>query len=405
MPVTQGVVLVGGLGTRLGELTRTTPKPMIEVGGRPFIEHVLAHLARFGLDDLLLVAGYRGEAFLAAYHSRELFGARIRVVVEPEPMGTAGALRFVAAQLAPTFVMSNGDTFFNTDLAPLLARGGNGRSAILLRRIEDAGRYGQVEIAPDGRVTAFREKASISRSVPALISAGTYLLDRESVLEHVATLPCSIETHVLPRLAAAGALSGVEAGGYFVDMGVPESLAAARQDLDAVRRRPAAFLDRDGTLNLDRGYTHRVEDLQFVDGVLAAIAKLNRAGLYTVVVTNQGGIARGYYGWEQARSFNRALRARLMADGARIDAVYFCPHHPDGSVAELALDCRCRKPAPGLLEQAAREWPIDVTRSFLIGDMPSDVEAAHAFGIPGYRYEGGSLTAVVERALALMPEC
>jgi D-glycero-D-manno-heptose 1,7-bisphosphate phosphatase len=398
--IRQGVILVGGFGTRLGELTRTTPKPMIEVAGRPFVEHVIAHLARFGLDEIVLLAGYRGEAFMSAYADREMFGATTRVFVETEPMGTAGALRLIENRLEPVFLMANGDTFFDADLRPLMSYAARpGISALLLRRVEDASRYGRVRIDTAGRAVAFNEKSPDGGRDGALISAGCYVLDRASVLAAIDTKPCSIETQVIPSLLAAGTLYAVEGQGYFVDMGLPASLTAAREELPGARRRPAAFLDRDGVLNADAGYTHRIEDLRLIEGAAAAVRAINDAGYYAIVVSNQAGIARGYYGEAEARAFNRHLRQRLMAEGARLDAVYFCPHHPEGVVVRYTQVCDCRKPAAGLLQQAALDWPIDKARSFLVGDMPSDVAAAEAFGIRGYRFAGGSLLAIAQKAL------
>jgi D-glycero-D-manno-heptose 1,7-bisphosphate phosphatase len=397
MRARQGVILVGGLGTRLGALTQTTPKPMIEVAGRPFVEHVIAHLARFGLEEILLLAGYRGEAFAVAYAGREMFGASLSVLVEPEPLGTGGALRFASDRLSQRFLLANGDTFFDADLGDLVG-GGDGH-VILLRRIEDASRYGTVEVGDDGLVRSFREKVADATG-PALINAGCYLLGRDQVLSLIERLPCSFETHVLPRLVADGALRAIVREGYFVDMGLPASLEGARVALLECRRKPVVFLDRDGVLNKDAGYTHRVEDLELVQGAAEAVGAINAAGCYAIVVSNQAGIARGYYPESAARAFNRALRERMMDLGARLDAVYFCPHHPQGTVAGLATVCECRKPKPGLLVAAAKDWPIDTSRSFLVGDMASDVEAARAFGIPGHRFEGGNLAAFVGVLLA-----
>lgn len=403
MPIRQAVILVGGLGTRLGEHTRTTPKPMLEVAGRPFIEHVMAQVTRFAIDRVLLLAGFRGEAFRDAYEGRQMFGADVRVAVEPEPLGTGGALRFAAGQLDPAFLLVNGDTFFDADFGPMLRRAEAGEQDawLALRSVDDPSRYGQVIVAGDGRVTDFREKAAaLVEGSPSLINAGAYALDRELVLGLVGAAPCSFEKDVLPRLVAEGRLWAHECDGYFIDIGIPDSLAEARETLERVRRRPVAFLDRDGVLNLDDGYTYRIEDLRLVEDAPAAVRRLNDAGYYTIVVSNQAGIARGYYSEEQARAFNQHLRERLMAEGARIDAVYFCPHHPGGTVADLAVACACRKPEPGMLERAAREWPIEREASFLIGDTASDLEAAHRFGIASFQHHGGSLLATVEAALA-----
>lgn len=170
-------------------------------------------------------------------------------------------------------------------------------------------------------------------------------------------------------------------------------------------RRPAAFLDRDGVLNIDHGYAHRPDQLDWVAGAPQAVRLLNEAGYIVVVVTNQSGVARGYFPEAAVKLFHAAMQEGLEAHGAHIDAFYYCPHHPEGAVRELAIRCRCRKPATGMLEQAARDWPIDPARSFMIGDRDDDVTAAKAFGIRGIKFNSGdqSLVDVVRREIAAQP--
>jgi D-glycero-D-manno-heptose 1,7-bisphosphate phosphatase len=165
--------------------------------------------------------------------------------------------------------------------------------------------------------------------------------------------------------------------------------------------RPAAFLDRDGVLNFDRGYAHKPEDIEMIPGAAAAVRLLNEAGYYVFVVTNQSGVARGLYSEAAIEHVHRHMQDILKAEGAHIDAFYYCPHHPDGSVKEFAIPCRCRKPEPGMLEQAARDWPIDLARSFLIGDRDHDLAAATAFHIRGVKFDAqtGSLVDLVREEL------
>jgi D-glycero-D-manno-heptose 1,7-bisphosphate phosphatase len=193
------------------------------------------------------------------------------------------------------------------------------------------------------------------------------------------------------------------ADGNCVDSDVSQSLRATRSELLTHRARPAAFLDRDGVLNVDRTYTHKLDDLVMIPSAPAAVRLLNEVGYYVFVVTNQSGVARGYYPETAVDRFNMNMQDILMSEGAHIDAFYYCPHHPDGKVKELAIQCRCRKPRPGMLEQAAREWPIDLSRSFLIGDKDHDLAAAAAFHIHGVKFDAqaGSLVDLVRRELAL----
>ena len=166
--------------------------------------------------------------------------------------------------------------------------------------------------------------------------------------------------------------------------------------------RPAAFLDRDGVLNVDHGYVYRPEQLEWIDGAREAVRLLNTAGYYVFVISNQSGVARVYFDEAAVKSFHAHMQDGLAAQDAHIDAFYFCPHHPEGVITSLAVSCRCRKPAPGMLEQAAREWPIDLGASFLIGDKDDDVAAANAFNIRGIKFNSlkDSLLDLVRREIA-----
>jgi len=180
--------------------------------------------------------------------------------------------------------------------------------------------------------------------------------------------------------------------------------AAEQPSTDA---RPAAFLDRDGVLNVDRGFTHRPDDLEFTPTAIEAVRMLNRAGYLVFVVSNQSGVARGYFGTEDVEAFHRTMAARLAEQGARIDAFFYCPYHPDGTVARFATEHEDRKPSPGMILQAMRDWPVLPARSVMIGDKASDVEAADRAGIHGIRIEANvcDLAAVVAGFLRQQPPC
>ncbi|HEV2630170.1 MAG TPA: HAD family hydrolase [Pseudolabrys sp.] len=166
--------------------------------------------------------------------------------------------------------------------------------------------------------------------------------------------------------------------------------------------KPVAFLDRDGVLNVDHGYVHRPERLEWVAGAPEAVRLLNEAGIPVIVITNQSGVARGYFGETDVQQFHAHVQEQLRARGAHVDAFYYCPHHPQGTVAEFAIACDCRKPKPGMLERAARDFAVDRRRSFLIGDKDDDVAAAAAFGVRGIKFDAKtqSLVEVVRKAMA-----
>jgi D-glycero-D-manno-heptose 1,7-bisphosphate phosphatase len=150
---------------------------------------------------------------------------------------------------------------------------------------------------------------------------------------------------------------------------------------------PVAFLDRDGVLNVDKGYVYRPDDLEWVNGAPEAVRLLNEAGYRVIVITNQSGVARGLYDEDGVRRFHEYMQIRLAEHGAHIDAFYYCPHHPEGRVPQFAIACDCRKPKAGLLEQAERDFPVDREQSFLVGDKDHDLQAARAFGVRCYKFD------------------
>lgn len=157
------------------------------------------------------------------------------------------------------------------------------------------------------------------------------------------------------------------------------------------KARPAVFFDRDGVLNADKGYTYRREDFAWMPGAMEAVRHFNEQGYYVFVVTNQSGVARGYYREEDVQTLHRWMNEELAARGAHIDGFYYCPHHPDKGEAPYRQACQCRKPEPGLIRRAMEEWNVDKARSLLIGDKASDIQAAQAAGIAGHLFDGADL--------------
>jgi histidinol-phosphate phosphatase family protein len=409
-PVRQAVVLVGGLGTRLGALTKTTPKPLLPVAGRPFLEVLILWLARAGVEDIILSTGYLAgtfEGFLAEGHASgrwtgpEGLPIRVRESREDQPLGTAGALTLLRGQLEERFFLINGDSFFACDPVAVAARAERlppHHAVMTTRAVPDTTRFGRVEADAEGIVTGFREKGVAG---PGMINAGISVLP-SAVLDRITRTPCSIETDIYPALAAEGLLHAVPQEGFFIDIGLPETYAEAQETLPRALHRPALFLDRDGVLNRDdSGYTHRIDDLRLMPGAGRAVARARALGFATVVVSNQAGIGRGLYDVAAMQAFHHALNEALRRDGGWVDAFYHCPFHPEAVLPEFrAANHPDRKPNPGMLLRAARDMGINLAASVLIGDRDTDLAAAAGAGCAGVLYAGGDLEPVVQAALA-----
>lgn len=381
----QAIFLVGGLGTRLKERTQATPKPMLEVAGRPLLDTLLDEAARHGFTDILLLSGYLGDQVTARYDGRDWRGAKVRVLREPEPLGTGGALRFALPHLAPAFLLANGDSFFDINLRALAADVPNGGAVMALRDVA-GDRYGRVRF-DGGRVLSFHAPGE---GVAGPINGGVYAISR-AVVESIIPGKVSLETEIFPWLARVERLSGILFDRYFIDIGVPDDFQRAQAELPARLRRPAVFFDRDGVLNADTGHVHRPEEFTWLNGAKAAVRFCNDRGWLAFVVTNQAGVAHGYYPESAVHDLHSWMDEELARAGAHIDAVEFCTHHPEGKLPEHRRACHRRKPGPGMILDLLERWTVDKERSFLVGNMPSDVKAAHAAGIPGHLYGGGDL--------------
>lgn len=398
MRVKQALFLVGGRGTRLGALSANVPKPMQEIApGLRFLDLLLENAGRHGFTDIILLAGHLGDQVEAAYHGRTIRGAHVRVVREPSPQGTGGALSLVSGLLESAFLLANGDSFFDFNLRALAAEPlGDDLGRLALRHVPDAGRYGSVQVA-DKTITAFLEKDP-AQTGPGLINGGVYLLNR--AITQLLSAPSSLEMDIFPRLVASRQLQGMMFDGYFLDIGLPETLAQAKAETASLLVRPAVVFDRDGVLNEDTGYTHRADHLIWQPGAREAIRLLNDRGYYVFVATNQAGVARGFYEEAAIETFHDHMQNELAAVGAHIDAFYHCPFHPNAIVERYRADDHPdRKPNPGMLMRALSEWPVDRSRSFMIGDRESDIAAARGADLPGHLYEGGNLADLVARLI------
>jgi mannose-1-phosphate guanylyltransferase / phosphomannomutase len=395
----QAVILCGGLGTRLGDLTAGLPKPMLPLQGRPLLVHSIERLRAAGFDDFLLAAGFKAE-LIREYFAAHDFGVRVRVIAEEAPLGTAGPLTLLGDTLADRFLLLYGDVFIDFDAGELWEAHARTEAAatLLVRASDHPWDSDLVAVDATGRVTGFLPAGQARERPRNLANAAVYALSRSLLPLVPRDRKSDFIRDLFPAALAAGLrLQAHEFSGegFLKDMGTPERLAQVqayleeREWIETARReqRPVrtVFLDRDGVINEDTDLIDRPERLRLLPGAAEGIALLNRAGLEVIVVTNQPVVARGLCSLETLNAIHERLRAELALAGAHVDAIYFCPHHPEThhgeGVESLRVACACRKPQPGMILRAVRERGADLRASVLIGDRRSDRDAARRAGI------------------------
>jgi D,D-heptose 1,7-bisphosphate phosphatase len=390
----QALILVGGLGTRLGARTATIPKPLLDVGGRPFLDYLLDNVARHGaFENILLLSGHLGDLVSKRYDGVRWGSSTLKVVRETSPLGTGGALKNAAGLLEAQFLVMNGDSYFDINLLDMVAAPLETPTLVrmAIKRDHSGDRYGRIELERD-QVIRFLPPAT-TNSGP--INSGIYAMSRR-LIDWLPPAASSLEDGVLPRLAEKRLIEARQYDAYFVDIGVPSDFERAQDELPRRFRRPAAFFDRDGVLNEDLGHVHRIDQFHWIEGAREAIKLCNDNGYLVFVVTNQAGVARGLYAIEDIQRLHEWMGQRLAEIGAHVDAFYFCPHHDRAAVPRFRKTCRRRKPKPGMLLDCLAAWPVDTTRSFLVGDKVTDLAAANAVGIRAYMFQGGNLKDFVD---------
>lgn len=395
----QAVILCGGKGTRLGEAARKIPKPLVPVGGRPVLDHIIGLLTVAGVTDVILAAGHLGRE-IETYYKKHMHPCTISTEIESEPRGTAGALTLLRERLEEDFLLVYGDIFCDFDVRALMLEHACHRpvATLLVRQSDHPWDSDLICTDADLRVTEFVRQREPGRRYRNQSNAAVYVMSRDILRFIPPDRPTDFGGDVFPAALRAGAVLRVHAlepEGMVKDMGTPQrkqevekyleerTLAAkARANRAAV---DTVFLDRDGTLNRDCGYIVQPESLELQSGVAEAVARLNRASIKVLVITNQPVIARGLCTTETLEAIHTKLHAEIARAGGHIDGIYYCPHHPEthhgAGLAELRRGCECRKPAAGLLFRASREHSIDLGRVAMIGDRASDVRAGRRAGV------------------------
>ena len=397
------VIMAGGKGTRISSVASDIPKPMIQIDGKPVLEHEIECLRDQGFTDLIITVSHLGNIIMDYFGdgtkispvTGEPFGVQIEYYFEKEPLGNAGALFRIKDRLTEDFLLLNADAIFDIDFNRFVNFHREKGGLVTLFTHPNSHPYdsGLVITDENGAVLQWLakedERPEYYRN---RVNAGLHVIS-PALLDNVINTPkIDLDRQLLKPLSGTGKMFVYDSPEYVKDMGTPERYKSVCSDFrdgtvkakNLRNKQKAVFLDRDGTINKYVGFLRNIDDFELLPGVAEAIRKINSSGYLAVVVTNQPVIARGEVTYGQLELIHNKMETLLGNEGAYLDAIYYCPHHPHkgyaGEIPELKFECNCRKPKPGLIIKAAEDYNIDLSQSWLIGDSESDIKAGIAAG-------------------------
>lgn len=401
------VVMAGGRGTRISSVASDIPKPMIRIDGKPVLEREIECLRNQGFTDIILTVSHMSNQIMDYFGNGSKFGVSVKYFIEEHPLGNAGALFKMRDKLIEPFLLLNADAVFDIDFNRFVEYHKSKGGLVTLFTHPNSHPYdsGVLIANQDGSVERWLTKEDIRPQwYQNRVNAGLHVIDPK-VLDlsgidaaeagtevNGKFIKVDLDRQILKPLCGTGQMFCYDSPEYVKDMGTPDRYRAVCEDYVAGRvqaknlknKQKAVFLDRDGTINKYVGFLRDIDEFELLPGVADAIRKINDFGYLAIVVTNQPVIARGEVTYEQLQKIHNKMEVLLGRQGAYLDAIYYCPHHPhkgyEGEIPELKIDCDCRKPKPGMLLKAATEFNIDLTESWMIGDGENDIRSGQAAG-------------------------
>lgn len=394
------VILAGGRGTRLGKLTSKTPKPLIKLAGQPIIERQILFLKREGVGKIWILSGYLGNQIKDYVGDGTKYGLRIHHIIEDKPLGTAGALKSLEGLIRRDFLLLSGDVALDIDLKSLISfhKNKKGVSTVVAHQSDHPYDSDLIQADSNNRVSSFiirkRKTQPIDLIFKNLTCTSIFVFSPIIFGFIKKSEVCDIEKNLIPRIIKNGdSVYAYSTAEYIKDVGTQKRLTNVNDDilsgkvarLNKQFKRPAIFMDRDGVINREVNELTNIKDLKLLPYSVQAIKKINETDFLAIVITNQASIAKGFITDEQLVEIHKKLETLLGRQSAKLDAIYYCPHHPEkgfpGEIKNLKVNCNCRKPKTGLIKRAVREFNIDLKKSYFIGDSSVDAQTAKNAGL------------------------
>ncbi len=379
MSVTQAIIVCGGFGKRLGDITLKTPKPMLKIKELTVLEYIIKNLSRFGIKKVFLLCHYKYSLFKKKFHNKIFFSVEVFCVKEKKLLGSSGALFNIRKKLDKNFLFCNGDTFFDINISDLIYEHVRSEKLafVALKKIKTKYNYDTFNL--DNKNSLLQDFNNKSK----MINSGIYILSKK-IIPYLVKLG-SLEKNVFIKLIKKKKISGKVYDREFLDMGRPSTFKKLPKFIDKIFTKPALFLDRDGVINKDTGYVFRKEKFIWRKNIINFIKNHNKKNFYVFVVTNQSGVGRGYYSEKDVNNLHDWMIKQIRSYGANIDKVYFAPYYKNSNFKKYRLQKNMRKPQIGTFLKAQKEFSLNLKKCYMIGDSETDLEFADNCKIKGYK--------------------
>lgn len=404
------IIMAGGKGTRIAGLFPDVPKPLIPINNIPVLEYEISSLALQGFCDIIITVSYLADKIMAYFGDGTRLGVKIEYFIEKTPLGNAGALFKIRNKLGKEpFLLLNADAMFDINFNRMIEFHKKKHALVTLFTHPNSHPYDSGLIIADkcNRVERWLTKEDKrpefykNRVNAGLHVIDPYILDETAIdikkigeksIKTGEIIKADLDRQILKPLQGTGRMFCYDSPEYVKDIGTPDRYNAVVQDYNKgivtskslIYKQKAIFLDRDGTINKYVGFLRDIKEFELLPSSVDAIKKINVSGYLCIVVTNQPVIARGEVTYAQLEEIHNKMETLLGLEGAYIDGLYFCPHHPDkgykGEIKELKIACTCRKPEPGMLLKAAEEFNINLNQSWMVGDGINDILAGKKVG-------------------------
>ena len=364
------VILAGGKGTRIKKQIKDLPKPMAHYLGFNFLDYILFSTSKYLFNNIYIIAGHRGKIIKKKYNNKKINVSKINVVIEKKLKGTGGALNDIKTKIKNDFFLINGDTIFDfnyLDLLKILKENSVGSMSLVNNNNY---KYNKKL----NNLNIGKNKDIIIDKNSRFMNGGVYFF-KKKILEYLKRKEFSLENELLVELIQKKKIKGKVFDNFFLDIGTPKNFLEAKKKIKNHFFKPAIFLDRDGVLNYDKGYTYKIEDCRIISKTINYLS--NKIGKYYLfIVTNQAGIAKKKFSLIDFKKFQHHLLKKLMKKNILINDYRFCPHHEKAQLKKYRKTCHWRKPNNGMIKNLIDNWPIILNDSFFIGDSVVDKLAA-----------------------------